>query len=421
MLEPIPKEAYGNYDAAVKLLHLFDALCPELASMGPAIMKPILLCGLLAIAAPALHAVELSLIRGPLENTGIDPDASGSVRSIFKPNYAALWANLRGLTPSGAYQLTVDGNVEADFTANESGAACVDFRVNDAETPLDFDPRGKEIAVTDGTGVVLSMIYAGEGEPASLYQDERTSLLPGETVTSGRVEARYVDQKNKTRFILHLLALDRGIYTVRVAGVDKATVDLSRGRSAQVVFEANKFSALKGGNGNGHGNGNDHGNGGNGNGGGKGKSHKNRYTLDFDPRGELVEIVAADGSVAFSGEIKANIPALPVDEDEGDTITLTSTGVDVDATGEATIVTDEAGETTLTVSVTALPVGDYEVWVGNALRATLTVADDGAGGTSGQIVFATLTTGTEVPLDFPLAGNLEIKQAGTIFLTASLD
>ena len=389
-------------------------------------MKRTLLCGLLAIAAPALHAVELSLIRGPLENAGVDPDASGSVRSIFKCDYAALWANLRGLTPSGAYQLTVDGNVEADFTADESGAACVDFRVNDAETPLDFDPRGKEIAVTDGTDVVLSMIYAGEGEPTSLYQDERTSLLPGEAVTTGCVEARYVDQKNKTRFVLHLLALDRGIYTVRVAGVDKATVDLSRGRSAQVVFEANKFSALKGGKGHGHGKekDHDHGNGkggGNDHGGGKGNSHKNRYTLDFDPRGELVEIVAADGSVAFSGEMKANIPALPVDEDNGDAITLTSTGVDVDAAGEATIVTDEAGETTLTVSVTALPAGDYEVWVGNALRATLTVADDGAGGTSGEIVFATLTTGTEVPLDFPLAGNLEIKQAGTIFLSASLE
>jgi hypothetical protein len=325
-------------------------------------MKPILLCGLLAIAAPALHAAELSLIRGPLENTGVDADASGTVRSIFKGNYAALWANLRGLTPDTAYQLTVDGNVEADFTADSSGAACVDFRVNDAETPLDFDPRGKEIAVTDGTGVVLSMIYAGEGEPTELYQDERTSLVPGEAVTNGRVEARYVDQKNKTRFILHLLALDRGIYTLRVGGVDKATVDLSRGRSAQVVFEANKFSALMGGNGhgNGHGNGNGNGNShGNGNGGGNGKGHKNRYTLDFDPRGELLELVTADGSVAFSGEMKANIPALPVDEDEGDTITLTSTGVDVDATGEAAIVTDEAGETTLTVSVTALPAGDY--------------------------------------------------------------
>ena len=372
-------------------------------------MKRTLLCGLLAIAAPALNAVELSLIRGPLENSGVDVDASGSVRSIFKSNYARMWASLRGLTPDGAYQLNVDGIVEADFVADSSGLACVNFRVNDAETPLDFDPRGKEITITDGTSTVLSMVYAGEGEPTSLYQDERTSLVPAETVTRGRVEARYLDQKNKTRFILHLLALDRGIYTLRVGGVDKATVDLSRGRSAQVVFEANKFTAFKHGNGKG----NDKGKG--------GKGKKNRYALDFDPRGELVELVAADSTVAFSGTMLADIPALPVDEDEGDAITLTSTGVDTDAAGEATIVTDEAGEITLTVSVTALPVGDYEVWVGNAYRAALTVVDDGAGGTAGSIVFATLTTGTEVPLDFPLAGNLEIKQAGVIFLSASLD
>jgi hypothetical protein len=334
-----------------------------------------------------------------------------------------MWASLRGLTPDGAYQLTVDGNVEADFVADGRGRACVNFRVNSAETPLDFDPRGKEIAISDGTSNVLSMIYAGEGEPTSLYQDERTSLVRAETVTRGRVEARYLDQKNKVRFILHLLGLERGIYTLRVGGADKATVDLSRGRSAQVVFEANKFTAFK----HGHGNGNDQGEdnddqgNGKGHGNGKGKPKKNRYTLDFDPRGQLVELVAADATVAFSGEMLANIPALPVDEDDGDAITLTSTGADVDAAGEATIVTDEAGETTLTVTVTALTAGDYEVWVGNALRATLTVADDGAGGTTGTIVFATLTTGTEVPLDFPLAGNLEIKQAGTVYLTASLD
>ena len=84
-------------------------------------MKRTLLCGLLAIAAPALHAVELSLIRGPLENMGVDADASGSVRSIFKCNYAKMWTNLRGLTPDGAYQLTVDGNIEADFVADSRG------------------------------------------------------------------------------------------------------------------------------------------------------------------------------------------------------------------------------------------------------------------------------------------------------------
>jgi hypothetical protein len=186
--------------------------------------------------------------------------------------------------------------------------------------------------------------------------------------------------------------------------VDKATVDLSRGRSAQVVFEANKFGALK------HGPGNSHGHGG-----------KNRYPLDFDPRGELVELVASDSTVAFSGEMLAQIDALPQDTGDDGVITLVSSGADADATGEAVISVDDAGETTLTVSAAQLPPGDYQIFVNGTFRATLTLTDDGTGATAGEIVFATLTTGTEVELDFPLTGLLEIKQADTVFLSGSLD
>jgi hypothetical protein len=213
------------------------------------------------------------------------------------------------------------------------------------------------------------------------------------------VEARYLDQKNKSRFILHLLGLDRGIYTLRVGGVDAATVDLSKGRSAQVVFEANKFGALKSP--------------------ANGKGRKNRYALDFDPRGQLIELVAADATVAFSGVMLAQIDALPVDTD--DSIPLTSTGIDPDATGNALVTTDEAGESKLTIDIQQLPVGDYEVWIGGAVRGTISVTDDGTGATAGQIVFATVTSGTEVPLDFPLAGSIEIQQAGQVYLTGSLD
>ena len=126
-----------------------------------------------------------------------------------------------------------------------------------------------------------------------------------------------------------------------------------------------------------------------------------------------------DTTVAFSGVMLAQIAALPVDTDEE--IPLTSTGVDADATGNAIVTTDDAGEQTLTISAQQLPVGDYEVWIGGAQRGTLTVADDGAGGTQGEIVFATVTTGTEVELDCPLAGSIEIKQLDTIFFTGSLD
>lgn len=380
-----------------------------------AMTKRTLLCTLLAlVATPALHAVELSFIRGPLENTGIESDASGTVRSQFKGNYIRMYACVRGLTPDTPYQITVDGNIEADFVASSEGSANVQFRLNPtgSQYALDFDPRGKEVVVTDGTSPVLSMIYSGEGEPTELIVDERTSLVRSETLSRGRVEARYLDQKNKTRFILHFLGLDRGVYTLRVGGEDKATIDLSKGRSGQYTFEANKHGMVK--------HGPPAGKGPKGNG-SHGKGPK-RSALDFDPRGELVELVAEDETVAFSGTMLAQIDGLPV-EDEATVVDLVSTGVDTDATGSAEVVVDEAGETTLTVSVAQLPIGDYEVWIGGAARGTLSVVDDGSGtgATVGTLVFATLTTGTEVELDFPIAGTLEIQQAGTVLLSGSLD
>ena len=225
--------------------------------MGSAMyIKHTLLCGLLALASPLAFAVESSFIRGPLENTGVDADASGTVRSYFKHSKVKLCANLQGLTADAAYTFTVDGETEAEFSATADGTASLVFSLEPTGTQydLDFDPRGKLLAVNDGTADVLSMIYSGPDEPTELVVDERTSLVAAEGV-SGRVEARYLDQKNKTRFILHLLALDRGTYTLRVAGEDKAEIDLNRGRSALVVFEVNKHSALKAAKSNGRGNG----------------------------------------------------------------------------------------------------------------------------------------------------------------------
>jgi hypothetical protein len=204
------------------------------------ILKHTLLCGLLTLACPMVHAIELSFIRGPLENTGVDLDASGTVRSQFKNDYAKMFAELSGLTPDAVYQFTVDGISEAEFTADADGSAVVEFLLEPgaSQFALDFDPRGKLLAVNDGTADVLSMVYSGPEEPTELTVDERTSLVATEGF-SGRVEARYLDQKNKSRLILHLLGLDRGTYTLRIGGEDKAEIDLSKGRSALITFEMN--------------------------------------------------------------------------------------------------------------------------------------------------------------------------------------
>ena len=369
--------------------------------------KITLLSGLLALASPLASAVELSFIRGPLQSTGADPDASGFVRSIFKGADSRLWATLRGLEPGASYELTVDGTAEASFVADAQGRACVKFRVSGTgDTALDFDPRGKEIAITSGTSNVLSMIYSGQGESTALIVDERTDLTPAEgSATEGRVRARYLDQRNKTRFIVQFLGMTRGTYTLRVDGTDVATVDLNRGRSATVRFETNGHSAVKSGNGNGNGN----------TSGGAGKG-KNRYSLDFDPRGKLIEVLSGN-VVVYSDVMLAKVHGLPTETTE--VVPLVAAPADPDAAGNAEIVTSTNGDQRLTVAVSNIPAGDYDVLIGGTARGILTVVDN-AGVTSGEIIFDNEPAEGEVLLDFPLTGAIEISQAGTVFLSATL-
>jgi hypothetical protein len=371
-------------------------------------IKHTLLCSLLTLATSLGHTRESSLIRGPLENTGIDTDASGTVRSAFTCRDTDLDVRLSGLTPGAPYQFIVAGTAEADFVGDAKGRACLQFRLEPDvdEFALDFDPRGQELAVTDGTSNVLMMVYSGEGEPDALVVDERTTLARADGVLNGRVVARYLDQKRKTRFVLHLLGLDRGVYTVRVDGLDEAEVDLSKGRSALVVFENNTLKGLKSKQHDGHP--------------GNGKGRKNKHELDFDPRGKLVEIVK-DETVAFSGVMLAQIEELESEVEVDEVIVpLDSAGIDEDATGSATIATDATGKTTFTVAIDFLPVGTYELVIGETPRGNINVKDEGTDDTHGKLIYSTAPTGTELLLNFDPSGSIQIRQGELVFFSGEL-
>jgi hypothetical protein len=353
-------------------------------------------CGLSA------SAVELSLIRTAMENTGVDSDAAGSLRSNFTPGNVELRASLSGLTPGAVYHLNVDAVTQADVTADSRGRSEVRFRVRaqGARQPLDFDPRGHLVAVNDGTADVLTAVYSGEGESDEIRVDERTSLERGTAVTRGKVEARYLAQKNQTRFIMHLLAMERGTYTVYVDGQPEATVDLTRGRSRMLVFRTNSKAAKKGGHGNG----------------------SNNLDLAFDPRNKVIDVVAEDGSIAFSGVMLAQIRGVNAAEEATSETTLTSSGLDPDATATAVLSVNSNAEREFSVEVEDLPVGAYDLSVGDVVRGTINVTDDGTGKTSGEIEFSTSPDDGELLLDFDPAGQtIQISQGANVYFTGTVN
>src|SRR6187402_2024104 len=106
--------------------------------------KSVILGALAALVLP-VSALELSLIRSPLENTGVDADARGTVSARLTSQSASLRLHLKGLTPATTYHVLVGDEEQADFTATTDGRANLSFTLDslDEEFLLDFDPRGE--------------------------------------------------------------------------------------------------------------------------------------------------------------------------------------------------------------------------------------------------------------------------------------
>ena len=361
--------------------------------------KPVILAASICALAGA-EAKELSLIRGDLAGTGVDSDAKGVARAIFTPNNPKFRLDASGLTPNATYQFTVDGILEETLTADHRGGLHHDFRLDGTGTklPLDFDPRGRILGLNDGTAKVLSMVFSGEGEPSDIRVDERTTLLPvDETTTDGRVELRYLEQKNKDRFIVHFHGFERGDYEFFVDGQLQAVVDL-KGRSTMRTFELGKNAQANK----------------------KPGGNSKKLELDFDPRGLIVDVVQND-VILYSGEMLAQIEGINgVQVGEAVTTLTTAVGGDADATGTATVTLAPDRDLTLTIVVNALPAGDYEVLVGGVVRGTVTVTGVEPDST-GEIIFSSEPEAGELLLDFdPLGETVEIRQGTTVHLTGEI-
>jgi hypothetical protein len=408
--------------------------------MKKSFITKLVLLGVLAALVLPVSALELSLIRSQLENAGIDSDARGTVSARLTARSATLRLHLSRLTAGTTYHLLVGDEEVADFTAAANGSANVAFSLDseDEEFLLDFDPRGEEIAISDGTNVILSAAFSGEGEAENIFVHEATRLQPADDSVEGRVQLHYVATANRTRFIVQMAGVESGEYALNIGGTEEASFEVNRRGAKFLIFEGGVESddgtggetshpgkglghiKAKGkghskGKGNGHFESNNAGSHGDSRGKGNAGGSVSRFDLDFDPRGELVEVLNGDGEVVFSGVMEAQIPGVNIGI-ENETI-LTPGVADPDAAGTINFAVDLDAETTLTVDVSSLSAGNYEVVIDGTQRGTLTVDAMGAG----TIVFSTISLEGAVLLDFEVEGRtLEIRQGSTVFLSGEI-
>jgi len=392
---------------------------------------------LAAVSAALLLALGLPLVAGAKEESKIqvllsgdsDPGngngkakgrSDGKMQSTFTESQATFQVHAKQLAPLGEYELLAresedtlpeEAELIQAFTAASNGQ--VNLKIDLLQTgytadppTAPIDPRGKLISIYDpalGEHVMSGWFYGDAvNDTPHTKVKEQTALDPVAETTEGSVSARYnmgPNGKGSLNLQLQNVAPD-ATYEIHVEGAMNPieTLTTNSGGTAKLNLRTHP---------------------GKGKSSGKVKEHNKKGLLTIDPRRKLIEVKQGD-VVVFSGPMLAQIPNLNDCGLGEETIIPMALGPgQADIAGDVTTGVDESCGPIFGVAVSgltpsALPVGDYAVFVDGddvSVGTPLTVADDGLGGTFGELV-----------LDFAVgSGSLvEVMQGTTLFLSVTL-
>ncbi|MDB6153694.1 MAG: hypothetical protein JWL90_2147 [Chthoniobacteraceae bacterium] len=339
----------------------------------------------------SVFAGNSSVIRSPLENTAVDSDAFGTVVSMLQSSHSLFAIELGRLDAKQNYSLKVGQIVEALFTTDSKGRARLRFssEVEKNKPLLDFDPRGKTVAVLDANGVaVLQAVISSEGEPVGVSVDERANLLAA-TGAKSKGAARYTARKSGRRtFEIAVSGPAAAGLHVYVDGIDRGEVE-SHGRTGRVEFssEPKVFQSA----------------------------------LDFDPRGAQIDMIDAAGFLQFSGKLEAKAKGVNMATRATKQVLIASTGADPDGQALASLRVRDDARKDFSVELENVPEGVYELLVNGIVQGTITVTARAAGGTEGEVEFSGKADDDahELPLTFdPVGATLSVRQGTTVFFTS---
>jgi hypothetical protein len=320
----------------------------------------------LALLLPAAmaSAKEESKSKAKFENTGVEPDARGTLKLKMQKDSARLDVKLKGLMPDREYSLRADDVDQLFFDTNDRGKAKLELRApEDGHTLLGFDPRNERISIYDGEDDVLVADLSDPSSVAKLRIKERTELEPTDLAGDGEAELRLKHQPNgKEELTVQTKHAPPGPYDVFVGGEERGSFDVNDGGSGKLIFKSNHK---------------DNGKSSSGNPDAPGQSKKKKKVLlDFDPFAQEVEL-RRDGEVHFSGDSLADIPGFNVCEPDDLATTLDPTD---GGSADAELVVADDCKLVFTVSVENVSAGDYDVFVDGVFIATIEAMGDPASG-----------------------------------------
>ncbi|MEO7432654.1 MAG: hypothetical protein ABIR62_11665 [Dokdonella sp.] len=207
-------------------------------------------------------------------NTGVVAAASGRARFDQRSDRSDFNVEVEKL-PAGAYDLRVGGSIRATLQVAASATETeVEFRspAEPGKPLLDFDPRDQTVEILRGTTVLLTTPFGhatpGSGPPSASQQYE----LRVQTTRNGpKLDAKLRQSTTKSEFNVEIEQVAAGSYVLAVGGVEHGTIVVTAvpgGTEGEIEF--------------------------------RNPAEPAHLALDFDPRGQLVQILSA-GTVVISG------------------------------------------------------------------------------------------------------------------------
>ena len=334
-----------------------------------------LLCATGSIGAKCRPANGYSDILAAFTRTGVDPGASGSARSTLSAIVAQLQIDVAGLAPNTPYQVAIDDTPEAGFVTDDNGGAHVLLRAGEDSSPLDVDPRGREIEVRHGADDVLrvAMAAGASGAPGT-KRVESVALKPTALALGGHAKAVFRSTADgRQRLQIEVEHAPPGTYAVFVAGIERGSLVAPAGIGELELGDDGAGSP----------------------------------PLDFDPQAAQIDLVLS-GAIVFSGVLMATVPDMNSCEPSELRRRLTP-GQGGEAS--ARMRTRDDCDRDFEVEIEDVAAGSYQLRVGGIVRGTIVAALDPARGrVRGEIEFDTDSDeATELPLDFdPLGQSIEI-------------
>lgn len=342
------------------------------------------------LVAPALAgASESSAITLTLQNTGVDADATGRVVSSLKSSSSVFGVIVSKLDANKSYAVQIGGVVEGEFVTDKKGNGKLSFKTKSNSNPLDFDPRGQTLQIHDGVATVLQAVISGTGEPSGIVVNERVLLAPTNSSDAIKGKAEYrASKKGEREFKVQVERITGGDFELFVNGVKRGDLRVS-GREAKIEFST--------------------------------EPKKNELLLDFDPRGQVIDVMQA-GAIRATGTLLAKAQNVSVATPSLQNFSIPSTGADDNGTAKAKLRIRENARKDFSVEIEEVPVGAYELLVAGNVVGTINVAAT-TSGTEGEIEFNAGDDHPdgELPLTFDPAGaSIVIRKDGTVYFEGVL-